>query len=168
MRGGNPARPGGPRPRLAALGRQLPVVAVARRVQEPSVHVVRTDDEEGIGQAVDHLVALGHSDIVHVDGGRAAGAAERRRGYRAAMRRHGLGDRVRILPGGLTEQSGAAAAALLLDEPVRPTAVVGFNDRCAVGLLDSFIRSGIAVPADISIVGYDDDRLARGLDGDCD
>jgi len=120
-----------PAPRLAALGRQLPVVAVARRVQEPSVHVVRT-----------------------------AGAIERRRGYRTAMRRHGLGDRARILPGGLTEQSGAAAAAPLLDEPARPTAVVAFNDRCAVGLLDSFIRSGIAVPADVSIVGFDDDRLA--------
>ena len=153
--------PEAPAPRLAALGRQLPVVAVARRVPEASVHVVRTADEEGVRQAVDHLVALGHTAIVHVDGGRAPGAAERRRGYKSAMRRHGLGDRVRILPGGLTEQSGAAAAAPLLEEPARPTAVVAFNDRCAVGVLDSFIRSGIAVPADVSIVGYDDDRLAR-------
>lgn len=153
--------PESPARRLAALGRQLPVIAVARRVQEASVHVVRTGDAEGVRQAVDHLVALGHTDIVHVDGGRAAGAADRRRGYRAAMRRHGLGDRVRILPGGLTEQSGAAAAAPLLEEPARPTAVVAFNDRCAVGLLDSFIRSGIAVPGDVSIVGFDDDRLAR-------
>jgi DNA-binding LacI/PurR family transcriptional regulator len=46
-------------------------------------------------------------------------------------------------------------------KPARPTAIVAFNDRCAVGLLDSFIRSGIAVPADVSIVGYDDDHLAR-------
>lgn len=153
--------PQAPAPRLAALGRQLPVVAVARRVHEPSVHVVRTADDEGIRQAVDHLVGLGHADIAHVDGGRAPGAADRRRGYRTALRRHGLGDRLRILPGGLTEQSGGAAAALLLREPARPTAVIAFNDRCAVGLLDCFIRSGIAVPADVSVVGYDDDRLAR-------
>src|SRR5689334_6407881 len=104
--------------RLAELGRRLPVVVVARAVRDRSVHVVRTDDEAGVRAAVAHLVELGHRDIVHVDGGRAPGAAERRRGYRAAMHGHGLAAHARIRPGGLTEEFGAAAARILLDGPL--------------------------------------------------
>ena len=77
------------------------------------------------------------------------------------MRRAGLGDRALVIGGGLTEQEGAAAAAVLLARPSLPTAVVAFNDRCAVGLLDVLLRAGVAVPGDVSVVGYDDDRLSR-------
>jgi DNA-binding LacI/PurR family transcriptional regulator len=148
--------------RLAELASRLPVVVVARQVRDRSVHVVRTDDEAGVRAAVAHLVDLGHRDIAHVDGGRAPGAAERRRGYRAAMRQHGLAERIRILSGGLTEESGGAAARTLMAGTERlPTGVVAFNDRCAVGVLDALTRAGVAVPADVSLVGYDDDRLSR-------
>jgi DNA-binding LacI/PurR family transcriptional regulator len=110
---------------------------------------------------VAHLVALGHRDIAHIDGGRAPGAADRRRGYRTAMNRHGLGEYIRILPGGLTEEEGAEAARTLSATRPRPTAVLAFNDRCATGVLDLFLRSGVAVPGDISVVGFDDSHLAR-------
>jgi len=123
------------------------------------VEVVRTADDDGAGQAVDHLVSLGHRDIVHIDGGRAPGAADRRRGYRTAMRRHGLTSQ--ILPGGPAEEDGAAAAHALRMASPRPTAVLAFNDQCAAGLLDVFLRSGIPVPGQVSVVGFDDSRLAR-------
>ena len=148
---------------LADLATRLPVVVVARAVRHRGVDVVRTADDEGLHQAVDHLVAIGHRRIAHIDGGRAPGAADRRRGYRQAMRRHGLDARARILPGGLTEGDGAAAARTLLDTPAgqRPTAVTVFNDRCATGVLDVLHRDGLTVPGDISVIGYDDSRLAR-------
>jgi len=79
--------------------------------------------------AVDHLAELGHREIVHVDGARGPGAADRRNGYRTAMRRRGLTQR--IVPGGPSEEDGAAAARGLADVP--PTAVLTYNDRCAVG-----------------------------------
>ena len=72
-----------PATRLAELARQLPVLVVARRVRAASVQVVRTADDAGIRLAVEHLTSFGHRDIVHLDGGHAAGAADRRRGYRA-------------------------------------------------------------------------------------
>ena len=95
---------------LAELAARLPVVVVARAVRDRTVDVVRTADDEGLRQAVDHLAGLGHRRIAHIDGGRAPGAAERRRGYRQAMQRHGLAAEIRIVPGGLTEDDGAAAA----------------------------------------------------------
>ena len=147
-----------PAARLAELARQLPVLVVARRVRAASVQVVRTADDAGIRLAVEHLTSFGHRDIVHLDGGHAAGAADRRRGYRAALRDRGLP--ARVLPGGLTEQAGGAAARQLLAEGL-PSAVIAFNDRCAVGLLDTVLRAGVQVPGDLSVVGYDDDRLSR-------
>ncbi|GGK62712.1 LacI family DNA-binding transcriptional regulator [Streptomyces flaveus] len=155
--------PQAPAARLAELAGQLPVVSVARRLRPsvPGLEVVRTADDEGARQAVDHLVALGHRDIVHIDGGRAPGAADRRRGYRTAMNRHGLAEHIRILPAGLTEEDGADAARALSADRPHPTAVMAFNDRCATGVLDVFLRAGIAVPDDISVVGFDDSHLAR-------
>ena len=146
---------------LGELTARLPVVVVARAIRHRAVDVVRTADDEGLRQAVDHLVGLGHRRIAHVDGGRAPGAAERRRGYRDAMHRHGLDAQAAVLPGGLTEEDGAAAARALLRTDRRPTAVTVFNDRCAIGALDVLQRAGLSVPGDISVVGYDDSRLAR-------
>ena len=67
------------------------------------------------------------------------------------MRRHGLA--CQVLPGGLTEEDGAAAARVLQAVDPRPTAVMAFNDQSAAGLLDAFLRSGIPVPGEISVVG---------------
>ncbi|MFI6074290.1 LacI family DNA-binding transcriptional regulator [Actinoplanes sp. NPDC051343] len=201
--------------RLTRLAERLPVVAVARGVRSAAVGVVRNADADGLRLAVDHLAGRGHRRIAHIDGGRAPGAADRRRGYREAMHRHGLDAEIRIIPGGLTEEDGAAAARAMLGLPPaagtasttgiapateaaaaasptgiapateaaaaasttgiapateaataasptgRPTAVTVFNDRCATGVLDVLARAGVRVPEDVSVVGYDDSRLAR-------
>jgi DNA-binding LacI/PurR family transcriptional regulator len=154
--------PAAPAAELAALGRQLPVVVVGRRMPGGGVDVVRSADADGVAQAVDHLAGLGHRSIVYVDGGKGTIAADRRRGYRRAMRAHGLDGRARVLEGDHTEAAGARAARLLLDQgrPL-PGAVVAFNDHCAVGLLDALIRAGVEVPGEVSVVGYDDSGLSR-------
>ena len=80
MRGADPARTAGPGGAAGRLAAQLPVICIARRLPSsaPGVEVVRTADDDGAGLAVDDLVALGHRDIVHIDGGRAPGSADRR------------------------------------------------------------------------------------------
>ena len=145
---------------LAALGSSVPTVVVARAARSPLVDVVRTDDVAGAGLAVDHLVGLGHTRLVHVDGGAAAGAEERRRGFGAALGAAGLGPAV-TERGGLTEDDGAAAAERLLARGPLPTGVTVFNDQSAAGLMDVLQQAGSRWPEDVSVVGYDDSPLAR-------
>jgi DNA-binding LacI/PurR family transcriptional regulator len=146
-----------PAAELAAIAERLPVVALARRIRHRAVDVIRSDDHEGSRMAVDHLVSLGHTRIAHIDGGRELAAEERRRGYRAAMAAHGLTPRV--VTGGITEEDGARAAGELLAD--RPTGITVFSDLCAAGALDVLVRAGVAVPEDVSMVGYDNSSVAR-------
>jgi DNA-binding LacI/PurR family transcriptional regulator len=146
---------------LAELDRQLPVVAIGRPLPAAKVDVVRAADDEGVVLAVDHLVGLGHRDVTYVDGGRGAIPTLRRQGYQRAMRAHGLGDRIQVVRGGDTEESGARAARAVLSARPAPTAVLTFNDRAAMGFLDALIRAGVDVPGTVSVVGYDDSPFSR-------
>lgn len=150
-----------PAARLNALGRELPVVVVGRRISSAAVDVVRAADDQGVAQAVGHLAALGHHEVAFVDGGKGTIAADRRRGYRRAMGDQGLADRMQIIPGDHTEEAGKHAAATLNARSGMPTAVIASNDRCAVGFLDALARLGVEVPGSVSVVGYDDSMLAR-------
>lgn len=152
--------PQSPKPYLTDLANLRPVVVVARSLGEPMLEVVRTDDMEGIRLAVDHLAELGHERITHIDGDGAPGAAQRRRGYRTAMRRLRLDAHIDIRQGGLTEDSGAKATAALLESGTLPTGILAFNDRCAVGVLDTLMRAGVKIPEHVSVVGFDDTHLA--------
>jgi DNA-binding LacI/PurR family transcriptional regulator len=148
---------------LAALVGLVPVVAVGRAIDLPGVDVVRTADADGLARVVDHLVGLGHRRIVHVDGGEGFVSAARRRGYLAAMGRHGLAPRV--LPGGAAEEDGAAAIETLATplgvDSDGITAVAAFNDRCAVGVLDRLARAGLRVPEQVSVTGFDDSLVSQ-------
>lgn len=149
---------------LAVTASRVPLLLVARRSEVDGISSVHSDDVEGVGLAVEHLVSLGHRQIVHVDGADAPGADDRRRGFAIATERHGL--RPQVVSGGPTEHDGARAMTAALDSPTRPTAVVAFNDRCAAGVLDALVRRRIDVPSEISVIGYDDSRLAVGPHAD--
>jgi DNA-binding LacI/PurR family transcriptional regulator len=141
---------------MRRLADRVPVVSVLRPVRDASVAVVRTDDAHGLQLAVGHLMELGHTRIALLDGGRAAGATERRRGYRKAMRAS-PSPVEEVLDGGLTEVEGARAAqAFLSAGSARATAVAAFNDRCALGFVDVVRQAGLRVPKDVSVVGFDD------------
>lgn len=146
---------------LERLARRLPTLLVARRSGLSDVGAVRSDDSLGIKLAVDHLVALGHQRIAHIDGAGAPGSSDRRLGFLQAMADHGLQDSADVLAGGLTEEAGAEGMRYLLDRRVPPTAVIAFNDRTATGVLDVLARQGRDVPGEFSVVGYDDSRLAK-------
>ena len=152
--------PQAPSARLAELAGQLPVVFVARRLR-PSVPGLRSYGRRRRGSPPGGGPPRRSGPPRHRPHRRRPGTGRSRPAPRVptAMNRHGLGERGRIIPGGLTEEEGAEAARTLSAPPALPTAVLAFNDRCATGVLDLFLRSGVAVPGDISVVGFDDGQL---------
>ncbi len=146
--------------RLVELSRRAALVTVGSDLRAGTVDSVHSDDRRGVSDAVDHLVALGHRSIAFVDAGAAVLSPTRREGYLAAMSGHGLHAHTRVLAGEPTEESGIQAAERLLAQDTLPTAVLTHNDTIAIGLLLTLRARGVAVPGAVSVVGYDDTRLA--------
>ncbi|WP_089248307.1 LacI family DNA-binding transcriptional regulator [Rhodococcoides kyotonense] len=145
---------------LRSVGSRAALTIVGRKVSDAEVGTVRSADGKGIRQSVDHLVALGHREIVHVDGGEHSVSIDRRNAYIESMRAHGLGDHVRVVAGAHDESAGAAAASYILEDSSLPTAIMAGNDRSALGIMDVLTKAGVSIPGDISIVGYDDAPLS--------
>lgn len=146
---------------IQVAARQCPVVLVSRTARSSTVDTVNDDGEAGSALAVDHLAGLGHRRIAHLDGGGAAGAAQRRRGFEAAMRRHGL--EPIVVRSEHTDIGGENAVRELLAayaRPDLPTGLVSGNDFNAVGAISALEEAGLRVPEDVSVVGYDNTSLA--------
>lgn len=133
-----------------------PVVSLGASVE--GIDSVVNDDERGAELVVEHLVDLGHSDIVHIGGGGGGGAERRRAGFVRAMTKHGL--EPRLVEGNYSEQSGADAVDLLVAERTTPTAIFAANDLMAVAALDRLQQAELRVPEDVNLVGYDNTSLA--------
>jgi DNA-binding LacI/PurR family transcriptional regulator len=132
------------------------LVLVNRR--SPGVPSVSMDMAGGIRQAVEHLYALGHRSCVYLAGPRPSWSNRQRQKALGSIAER-LGMAVTVLgpfePG---YQAGLRAADQALAE--RPTAILAYNDLAAVGALDALTEAGLDVPADVSLVGYDNTHLA--------
>lgn len=119
---------------------------------------VRTDDVLGGQLAANHLIQLGHRDIVQIHGALQSNGFERRyRGFNQALKNAGIPlQREREIGGGLSVEFGLEAAQKLTASNKLPTAVFVHNDETATGLLHGLASAGVRVPEDISVIGYDD------------
>src|SRR5687768_7658760 len=140
---------------VAVTGVQTCALPICGTSAHPSL---RIDNRRGARLAVEHLLAHGHREIAFISGPPGnSDAAERQRGYNEALRVHGLRRHPRLeLVGDFSEESGALAGRAIARLAPRPTAVFAANDAMAVGCLAALRESGLEVPGDVSLVGFDD------------
>jgi DNA-binding LacI/PurR family transcriptional regulator len=161
-------------PEIAEVRRAgLPFVTVdaAPLADQPSIDV---DDEGGARSAAEHLLGLGHRDILvigieppeHADGMDPDGVTARRlRGYRSALEPAGVDcpDEALVV-GPASILGGIAAVQAAWDDGRRPTAILAMSDAMGIGAMRAVRDLGLAVPTDISVVGFDDIDLAQYTD----
>ncbi|MGP1396238.1 MAG: LacI family DNA-binding transcriptional regulator [Inquilinaceae bacterium] len=146
---------------LAARG--IPFVAHGRTRGADPFPYLDMDGAEAFRLATARLIGLGHRRIALVNSPAEFNFSDlRRAGYARAMAAAGLmADPALMVEGDMTEASGFAAGERLLAGDDRPSAVLCANDPMAIGVLRAAKTAGLAVPADLSVIGYDDLPMAE-------
>lgn len=138
--------------------KRVPVLMINGNLPNTKIHRVAVDQRLGAELAAQHLIDLGHRDIAVIGGfAHMSNTQQRIQGFRTAMRNNGLEVRKEwMIQGGFSVNMGFKFAEQVLKLPDRPTAIMCMNDLVAIGALKAADRAGLAVPAELSIVGYDD------------
>lgn len=139
----------------------LPIVCLDRDIDSTSVPLVQVDNRLGARLATEHLLSLGHTRIAHVAGAPGLRISDERVGgygdaLAAASVEH---DPALVAVGSFTEEGGYEATRALLATSAL-TAIFAANDLSALGVMHAIAESGRRVPHDVSVVGFDDLRLA--------
>lgn len=142
---------------------EVPIVRIAPGGAYTRTAQVRMDDRGAAREITGKLIALGHRDIGFIKGNPTHSATSRRwEGFNDAMAAAGIAVAPRrVLQGDFTFRSGLVAAEAILGAEDRPTAIFASNDEMALAVLVVAMRHQIAVPADLSIVGFDDAPVSR-------
>ena len=148
---------------LAAHG--LPVAAVNSAALDFQKNKIVSREREAAGDIARHLIELGHREIGMISGPMVQAAArERRLGFTEAVEKAGITLRAEnLVEGDWTFESGLECGRKLLASAHRPTAVFAACDRMAAALLKVAHESGLRVPQDLSVAGFDDSQVARML-----
>jgi LacI family transcriptional regulator len=136
----------------------IPVVVLDRRVRDANTDGVRCDSEGGAYQLVRLLLELGHRRIAILGGPEGISTADDRlAGYRRAMSEIGQeGDGDLIQSGSFTMAGGYEMVKIAIAKTPRPTAIFAANNFIAIGALRGLQESGLKVPDDVALVGFDD------------
>jgi DNA-binding LacI/PurR family transcriptional regulator len=139
------------------LSRSVPTVVLGGKAPFCQ-HFPNVEGEDFLASraATQHLISLGHKRIAYFAGPMAAPAAQERvEGYRKALREAEIEvDDHLIFQAGNTIEDGEKAALQLLNESIPCTAIQAFNDSVAVGAGTVYLKQGIRIPKDLSLVGF--------------
>jgi DNA-binding LacI/PurR family transcriptional regulator len=146
------------------LAYEIPIVVVNNQAAEDYRYSIYHDDVDGSRQITRHLLELDHRRIAYLGNAQSGRATQDRlSGFRQEMSAAGAD----LLPGFIHQaqgggaEEGLASVQHFLDLPVRPTALVCYNDLLAVGALKGLSHAGLHVPGDLSVTGFDNIALSE-------
>ena len=144
--------------KLKRYANEVPIVVTGRQLRAKGLFSLQIDDRQGAMLAVRHLLELGHRRIAFINGSENhPDAIERLGGYTRALEEAGVGfDPKLVAVGDWHEEGGLRATLELLESKASFTALFCVNDQTAYGALLGLYRKGLAVPGDVSVVGFDD------------
>ena len=143
----------------------VPIVVVNNQAAEDYRYAIHHDDVDGSRQIARHLIELGHRRIAYL-GNAISGSHNPRPSSPGSNRKWKLRrlpvpeDYIHQVPGGEPEH-GLAGVEHFLNLPVRPTALMCYNDMMAIGVLKGLHTAGIRVPHEISVTGFDNIVLSE-------
>ena len=143
--------------------RNVPIVFLDADVPGKGICNVVVDYAMGVNEAMDHLLSLGHRRIGFVSGPLGLKSARiRRSAFLRSLGGYGISeDKGLVEEGDHTVDGGLLAMTRMLEANCAPTALLASNDLTAIGVMRAVRRAGLLVPQDISVVGFDDIRLAE-------
>ena len=142
---------------------EIPMVLLDYYIPTEDMPTIIIDNLDGILKACKYLASLGHKRIAYLSGdGIETSAHERLNGYLRARDLYGLENDSDLVVKDCKSRidEGFKAMTTIMDSSKQPTAVVAYNDLIAIGAMDAIKQRGLAVPGDISVVGFDDISLA--------
>ena len=146
--------------------RNIPTVFINAVYENVSSSYVLLDDLKGGFIAAEYLIHLGHRRIAGIMKTDDKQGADRTNGMLAAMRKYNVSPRPELIKSYDTASMYEAPyilAQALIRKDDRPTAIFCYNDQCALMVIQAIHDSGLSVPEDISVVGYDDSlKLVQG------
>jgi len=144
----------------------IPFVFCNRYLEGVKAPRVICDNEGGACLAVEHLIELGHTKIAYLSESSYSVTQQRLLGYQQALQQHGipLNPRYVKMAAFRTEQASYEMMKELLRLSTPPTAIFAFNDRTAAQAYQAILENGLSIPQDISVVGFDDVRIADALE----
>ncbi|MFB5662360.1 LacI family DNA-binding transcriptional regulator [Alteribacillus sp. HJP-4] len=141
-----------------------PYVLISNSLHEKDPSSIDADHVQGSCEAIEHLAAQGHREIVFLNGEeRFANSQQRREGVEKACRRLSI-DPIPVITGNYSKKSGYEATDKILTMRPRPTAIFAANDRMAIGIIQRLKEKNIRPGNDIAIIGYDDSEMAEYID----
>lgn len=146
--------------------RGIPIVFLDTGKVQENIGNIRIRYEQGISDAVNHLLELGHREIGFISGPLNLKSAKiRRKAFLDFLKKRGIIERKELVVNGDYKIGGGKEAMNeLLKLEKRPTAVLASNDLTAIGALQALRAHGLHVPKDMSLIGFDDIALAESVD----
>ncbi|MBP1048083.1 LacI family DNA-binding transcriptional regulator [Enterococcus sp. BWM-S5] len=144
---------------------KIPFVVLNRPLEDKEIINVLADDAEGVTEAIDYAIQLGHKKIAYIGGkDDFRSSNERKQGLINSMEKN----QVPINPdfffrGDYSIESGFAEMKHILALSTLPTLVFCANDDMAIGAMRAAAEKGFQIPTDISLIGFDDSKLVAYL-----
>ncbi|MET0005641.1 MAG: GntR family transcriptional regulator [Candidatus Thiodiazotropha sp.] len=142
-----------------------PVVAIDNSSADKSIPSVIIDNFTAVLDSFEHLISLGHRRIGFIQGIDDSDLGRNRySAYRYGLCKHEIPyEKKYVYKGDFSIESGFKGAKHLLNQKSSPTAIICANDSMAIGAIHSIHQKGLNVPEDISVIGFDDIKLATHI-----